>query len=677
MAAAYPHLFTPISVGPITLRNRIVVPPHGVSFLPGYGAPIDRVSDYLVERAKGGAAMITMSNFVTPRSWTQLATWGGNLATTPLGALDVANDERLQPAYRKLIERVHAQGAAFVAQLNLGGRQYYMPGMLHFGIPLMAPSAIPCPRTRQIPREMTIGDIEEMIESLAEATAAMRDAGADGVELFAAQGYLFSEFLSPSANQRTDRYGGSFDNRLRVVVEALAAIRDAAGGSLAIGLRLNGDDRAPNGFTLPMACEVASRLRRDKLVDYINVSGMTYFNYPAWIADMTAPEATFADDAEAIRRSADGTPVCVTTRIGSPEIAERLLAAGKADLIGMARALIADPQWPEKAREGRADDIRKCTYSNQSCSMGQSLGRGVGCMQNVAVGREAQLGVGTMRPAARARRVLVIGGGPAGLAAARVAAERGHQVDLWEATSALGGQNRLTASMPTRSGFGEVTRWQEHALRRLPVTILLNRAATLADILSTDADAIVLATGSTPRRDGYSAARPQTARLPGADRAHVLTVHDALEQPSRVGRRVALIDDDPHLAGAYVAEHLAPLGHRVTIITPQHYPARELHIYFLGDLYARLRKNGVAIVTDACPIEIAGDRVRCVERYSDVAFDVGEIDSVILAMGNQANDDLAKPLSESGREIHVIGDCLTPRKLDEAILDGERAGWMI
>lgn len=674
---AYPLLFSPLTIGERTLRNRIVMAPHGVSFLGGYGSSIDRVIDYHVERAKGGAAMIVMSNFVMPRSWKELGDWGGNLSTTSFGTLDMANDASLLPAYSRLAKEVQEEGALFVAQLNATGRQYYSTGMTNFGVPLLAPSPLPCPRTRQIPREMTKFDIEELLDAFGDAASNLQKAGADGVELLAAQGYLLSEFLSPHTNLRTDDYGGNAENRMRIVVEAVEAIRSRAGSGFIVGIRLNGHDYAPGGLTVSDTSEIARWIAKKGSVDYLHVSGMTYLQYPGWIAGFEAPEALFSESAGEIRKAASPIPVCVTSRIGSPSVAEAVLSTGRADLVGMARALIADPELPSKALHGRSNDIRVCTYSNQSCSMGQTLGRGVACMQNVAVGKEAQLGIGKMRRAERAKRVLVVGGGPAGLAAARVAAERGHDVSLYEKNIALGGQNRMTERISSRGGFAEVTRWQESQLRKSKVQIVLNSNVTAKFVRDENPDAVIIATGSRPVRSGYSSFRPDVAFLPGSDQDNVLTVFDVFSTPDRIGRRVLLVDDDPHFAGVYTAEFLAEQGHEVQIITPQLHAGRELHINFIPNLYHRLAELGIAVMPSRLAISIEGDRMVSIDRFTGQAHTSETFDTFILSTGNEVVDTLYQDLLGQVSELHRIGDCVAPRKIDDAILDGERAAWML
>lgn len=674
--APYELLLSPVALGHVTLRNRIAMMPHAVMFGAGYGSAIDRTIAYHVERAKGGAGLIVMSNFLMPASWRRLATWGGALETSPLGSLDLANDVSLQPHYRRMIEAIKAEGACFVSQLNISGRQLRSPGTTQYGVPLLAPSPLPCPRTGEIPKQMTQTDIAEYVATMVEAALNLKAAGADGVELFAAQGYLLHEFLSPATNRREDHYGGSLENRMRFVLESLGAIRAATGPDFLIGARINGRDNVPGGLTQEDATAIAVRLKGEG-ISYLNVSGLTSLHYPGWIADITAPEAQFAQEAGVIRAATAGVPVCVSSRIATPAAAEAVLSAGQADFVGMARALISDPELPMKAARGDAKSIRVCTYSNQSCIVGLDRGRGVGCIHNPAVGREAQIGIGRMRPASHPKRVAVVGGGPAGLAAARIAAERGHRVTLFERTARLGGQNLMTSAVASRRGFSEIHRWQIEMLSRLPVDIRLSTVADHALIERQGFDGLVVATGSAPRRDGYSSLRPGSDGIAGADLPHVHTVWEAFDAPERFAGPVVVVEDDPHLSGTAAAEMLAARGHKVTIVAPHMHAGADLPVHHAPALYRRLAMLGIEVVPATFVTAIRPDRLDCEARFGGAARQIPHEGPVVLAMGNCADDALARAFAGSGIELHVVGDALAPRQVDIAILDGERAGWML
>jgi 2,4-dienoyl-CoA reductase-like NADH-dependent reductase (Old Yellow Enzyme family) len=674
--SAYTLLFTPLKVGHVTLRNRIAMMPHAVMFGAGYGSAIDRTAPYHVERAKGGAALIIMSNFLIPKSWKVMGSWGGALETTPFGGLDLANDTSLQPHYARMIEQISAHGAHFVAQLNASGRQLRSPGITQFGLPLFAPSPLPCPRTGEIPKEMDQGDIEEYVDTMVKAALNMKAAGAAGVELFAAQGYLLHEFLSPVTNKRDDIYGGSLDNRMRFLLDTLAAVRHAAGSDFLIGVRMNSVDEVPGGLTIDDSVEIARRLRAGD-ASYVNVSGLTSLHYPGWISDITAPTAQFAPFAQQIRGAVDGMPVCVSSRIATPEDAEAVLEQGQADFIGMARALISDPEWPLKAQRGDRAGIRLCTYSNQTCIVGLDRGRGVGCIHNTAVGREAQIGMNSMRPAAQPKKVAVIGGGPAGMAAARIAAERGHEVTLFEASGELGGQNLMTAATESRRGYAEIHRWQAMMLERAGVNVVMNTTIDADTVAREGFRVAVVATGSTPRMDGYTSLRPGDDGIPGADDARVVTVWDAFSRPELFSDKVIVIEDDPHLSGTAAAEWLASQGCAVTIITPHFHAGADLPVHHAPQLYRKLAKIGVTVRPATFVTRIEPGTVICEDRFDGRETRLEHGGAIVLAMGNVARNALSKPLRALGLEVHVVGDALAPRQVDHAITDGERAGWMI
>ena len=298
-------------------------------------------------------------------------------------------------------------------------------------------------------------------------------------------------------------------------------------------------------------------------------------------------------------------------------------------------------------------------------------------MQNIAVGKEALLGIGSLKPAAKKKKVVVIGGGPAGMAAARIAAERGHDVTLYEKDRELGGQNRMTAMIGSRRGFGEVTRWLDRQLRKHRVELLLSTLVTTDMVLDRKPDAVIVASGSEPRRTGFSSQRPDVMMMPGVDLPHVRTVWDVFGDAERLGDNVVLIDEDPHMAGIFVAEHLADQGKVVEVVTSQFHAGNGIHINFIPDVYRRLSRKGVVITPNTSVLAITPEGVDLANTFTGAERRIIGVDTVILAMGNEARNDLHRALEGKVLELHAIGDCVAPRRLDDAILDGERAGRMV
>jgi NADPH-dependent 2,4-dienoyl-CoA reductase/sulfur reductase-like enzyme len=303
-------------------------------------------------------------------------------------------------------------------------------------------------------------------------------------------------------------------------------------------------------------------------------------------------------------------------------------------------------------------------------------GRGLACLHNPAIGREKELGIGSLKGASKKKKVVVVGGGPAGMAAARVAAQRGHDVTLIEKDHELGGQNRMTVKIASRASYSEVTRWQRLELERSGAKVRLGTTATAASILGEKPDAVVIAAGSLPRKTGYSSLRPTVERLPGVDQTNVFTVWDVFDAGKKLGKTVALIDEDPHMSGIYTAEYLADRGHTVHVVTPQVHPGDYLEISFVPDLYRRILPKGVQIHANTFITRIEGARLMLEDRYTGQPRSLEGIDAIVLAMGNRANDGLYREL-KGKVAVHAVGDALAPRRLDEAIIDGERIGRMI
>ncbi len=661
MGASLDRLFSPLELGPVTLSNRIVSPPHGTGFADG-GLPSERQLRYYETRARGGAALIVVGSLhVHEPQW---AIPGENLAADP----------RAVEGYRRIAEAVHAHGTLISGQLHFSGRQLGGGGHRR---PVLAASPLASPQVREIPKEMEPWEIEDLIERFAAGAANVRAGEWDGVEVFCSQGYGLNQFLSPSSNHRDDEWGGSLENRMRLLLRVVRVVREEAGPGMLVGIRLSLDDMVEGGLTIEESVLVAGALEDSGDVDYINASAASTKDWPLWIADMSVEQGLFVPLAADLRRAVR-LPIAIATRIKDPLHAESILAEGNVDLVGMNRALIADPDLPRKAREGRLDEIRPCINSNQGCLNRLLSGYPMSCTVNPAVGREAEVGargsdVDGFAPADPARRVAVVGGGPAGMQTAVVAAGRGHEVVLFEEQERLGGQIRPAALASARRELAEICDWLERELARLGVELLLGERADAAALASFDA--VVVATGSTPDRSGFASFRPHVREVPGHDLPHVLTSWEALRRPDEVGEKVVVFEDDPHVQATTTAELLAEHGRRVTIVTRNQQVGLSIGAVNLEFLYKRLYGAGIEMVDCTWVDEITADGVRCSNVYSE-APSFYEADTVVLCTGNLVRDGVFRELAgaTAAPELHRVGDCLAPRKLDDAIWDGFQVG---
>lgn len=652
MSPGFPHLFEPITIASCLIPNRILSSAHGTQYIEDYQIS-DRLIAYHVERARGGVGLIVLeASRVHPTTL-------GHPRQTP------GYDPRVIPGYRRLCDAVHEHGTVVFSQILHQGRQ--ITG-LDTRLPLWAPSPLPCAVFKEIPHEMTAAEIREVVDGHARTSENLKAAGVDGIEIHAAHGYLIQEFMSPLTNQRRDRYGGSLENRLRCAYEVIDAVREAVGSGYPVGIRISGDEFTPGGLDLN-AMKVIVPLLVARGLDFLSVSMSTYrgYSFSTMIPDMAFQPGPFvylaAEIRRALHRAGMPIPVMAVGRILEPVQAERVLAEGAADMVTMTRALLADPELPAKAREGRLDDIRECIGCNQGCVGMGHTGRPITCLVNPTAGDEAVWGTSTLAPAATRKRVLVIGGGPAGMEAARVAAVRGHEVTLWERGDALGGQLAVAILARGRAEFGKLTRWLESQLSKLHVEIRLSTEATAETVRRGGFDAVIVATGSIP----------VLPEIPGIDGLPLMDVTEALRHLERIGRRVVVLDDDRHFKAAGIAEELADRGHLVTVVTRGGETGAEVITVSFAGLRFRLGQKGVRTLPFHDIARVDGRAVLVRDEFSGVEETLGDVDTVIFAGQNRAQTDLAQILT-GVPQVLMAGDCVAPRRALEAMREGHGAG---
>jgi dimethylglycine catabolism A len=643
----FQRLFSPVRLGRREAKNRIVSTPHGAAF-GEKGRITDRYIRYHEEKAKGGCGVVMMfgSSSIHPTSindWGEVNNW----------------DDSIIPEFRRMSDAIHRHGALCVSQISHRGRRGHS---WYTGAPLWGPSDTREERHRQWPHVMTKPEIREVIDAWAAAALRLKKGGFDGCDIPCYGGHLLDQFLSPLSNTRTDEYGGELDNRLRLTCEVLQAIRDAAGRDFIVGLRHSGDHLAPGGLTQADLLEVARRIDGWNLLDYWIVTGSSTetMELEARVTPSLYHPEELHNGLAAQTRRVVRAPVIVTGRIVTPQQAEAALAAGVCDLVGMTRAIIADPEMPNKAAAGRFDDIRRCVGISEGCIGLLRMGKAITCVQNPAVGREAELA--EIPESAHRRRVVVVGGGVAGLEAARVAALRGHNVVLLEQTGVLGGQVLAAARAPKRQPIAQIAAWLEGQIRKHDVDVRLNVRATAGDVMRLDPDAVIIATGATPR----------LPRIPGVSLPHVTTAVDVLLGNVTAGRRCVVVDEEGHCTAPTTADFLAQQGRSVTVISRYFMVGEDIDEGVRADLYSRLFKQGVTMEPTTVAVEVVPEGVRVRHTYSG-AEAVLPADTVVMAFGGLAQDALYRELDGRVADVKLVGDAYSPRRIHDAILDGTRA----
>lgn len=649
MAQPFPTLFSPLTIRGKTLKNRIFSTGH-MTVMIRDGQPTDQMVAYHEARAKGGAGLIILE--------AARAHPTGDSGRAAIRAYDPA----CIPGYARIVAACHKHGCAVFAQLSHPGREMPMMADGTHAVAL-APSAVPNERFHVMPREMSIETIRDVIDGYRVSAANLAKAGLDGVEVVASHGYLLSQFLNPRLNRRADEYGDG----TRFVREVIEAVRKGAGQEMIVGLRISGDEPDHQGLELDEVLGFLPGLAATGLLDYLNVAkgtsaglaGSTHIVPPMFYeAAYTAPLAA------AIRAKVD-IPVFVAGRINQPQIAEDVLTTGQADMCAMTRALIADPLMPAKAEAGQLDDIRACIACNQACIGHMLNGVPISCIQHPETGREETYG--TLTPTDAPRRIMVAGGGPAGMKAAAIAAARGHHVTLYEAASALGGQAILAQSLPGRAEFGGIITNLAHEMKRAGVDVHLNTPVTADLVRGVAPDVLLMATGATPYESD----------IEGADEAHVVTAWQVLKGEANVGSRAVIADWRCDWIGMGLAEKLARDGCHVRLCVNGMVAGQSLPQYVRDTWLGTLHKLGVEITPHLRLFGADEDSAYFQHTLSGEPVIMEDTDTLVTAIGHASDHRLSMALVGWPGEVHQIGDALAPRTAEEAVLDGLRAAWAL
>ncbi|MEY4607766.1 MAG: hypothetical protein RLY45_2526 [Actinomycetota bacterium] len=650
MTNSFPRLFSEIRLGPVTARNRIVSSGHD-TVMAVDGKVTDQLVAYQEARARGGVGLIVA----------QVA--GIHQSAKYTGSVLMADDDSCIPGLSRLADAVHRHGALLFQQLFHDGREMMDSGEGMLPVALSA-SAVPNERFHIMPRAMTADQVREMIGCYANAAARMRTAGHDGVEVVASHGYLPAQFLNQRTNRRDDEYGGSLTNRMRFLREVLAAVRHAVGAGLAVGLRMSIGEEAEDGMTQEEGLEVLAAMRGEGLFDYVSVvagTSATIAGSDHIVPPMTMVSGYTVPLARRVKDAVD-VPVMVAGRINQPQDAERYLSAGDVDAVVMTRALICDPEMPAKANQGAVDDIRACIGCNQSCIGHFHLGYPISCIQHPETGRELTYGV-RMR-ATRSRRIVVVGGGPGGMKAAAVAAERGHQVTLLEAAAQLGGQVLLAQQLPGRAEFGGAVSNLRREMERAGVEIRLRTPGSVDLIQSLQPDAVVLATGATPRR----------ASLEVLGEPVVLDAWEVLRGAEVARGRVVVADWRCDWIGLGVAILMAERGNSVTLAVSGYHAGQRIQQYVRDEMIKHALRRDVEIIPLVRPYGADTDTVYLQHVLTGEPVIVEAVSALVMSQGHESVNDLEQGLRSTGTAVHMVGDCLAPRTVEEAVFEGLKVG---
>ena len=638
-------LLEPIKIGHFELRNRIVMPAMDTNFGDKKGNVTEDMIKYYQERAKGGVGLIIVEGAYFDRR-------GGQSEKM----LCNASDDRIE-GFRKLTEAIKKNGSRVLLQLYHAGSQSssFITGMT----PVSA-SDVPCRLTGEKPIPLTIEDIQKLTESYAEAAERAKKAGFDGIEVHAGHGYLLNQFLSQANNKRTDKYGRSLENRMRLLVELLVAVKKRCGKDFLICYRLNGDDYIENGLKVEETIEVAKTLE-EKGVDIIHITAGVFDSegFPT-VPYMNYPKATFSDFAAQVKKALKKTPVITVGRINTPEIAEQILQEGKADLVAIGRGLIGDPYFPKKIQSGEQEAIRKCICCN-TCINQILTNKPVACALNANLfGSEDEIIEAEVK-----KKVLIIGAGPGGLEAARIATLRGHKVLLVEKDDKIGGALHLAKAAPMKKDITNAIAYYDYNLRKLGVVVRLNTEYSKKIIEAFQPDVVILATGTIPI----------IPPIKGLEKGHYYTFDEILKGKIPARNRVAIIGGG--MVGLEVAEYLSHQNKAITIVEMLSRIGMNVYQMVAKEVVPLITKDkNITIYVDTKVEAIQDNKIIGIQKNNPEPISI-EFDELIIATGSKPNDQMEEEIKTLIPNTFKIGDCKKTRKIIEAVKEGYEIGMEI